>query len=422
MILRLIKIIEMITAFYVFKKVSAKRFEIDKLTAAFMGAYIVIITVAKEFDDLNMIRGLIYPLTFLYMLLLNDKKVIETVLKWIGSLLLVSFVQLEVVGIISIGYGDIDDNWNIILLASVITFIVIAVVFRHTFRMDKKIIAEIIVENILACAVIMSVLGGTFLVIKKGDTLSAFSAINVCMFAILTFCLIYLFQKEKRIIEYKKKEIKMEKMCSDAYEELISDMRIRQHSFDNHINALAGITMISDNIEEAREKQAEYTKMIKKENRFNKLLKTKSSPVIVGFLYKKFMRANENGILVEPEVSVLNLQCSLEIFELVDVMGVLIDNAVEAVENLENVEKKVAFVLRETESKVTIKVKNPCIYFERSKIKDFFDEGYSTKGEDRGLGLHYVKKKIESVKGSVSVDTKASKTDNFFEIELNIPK
>jgi predicted RecB family endonuclease len=422
MIFRIIRIIEMLTAFYAFKKVSAKKIELDKVTAAFMGVYTVILTVANEIDNFRFIGGLIYPLTFLYMFIINDRKIVPAFLRWIGSLVTVSLIQLEVWGIVSIGYGDVNDDLNIILLVSIITFIIVAIIFRHTIKLDNKIIFEVLLENILACAIIMSVLCGTFFLIKKGNTLSAFSAINVCMFAILTFCLVYLFQKEKRIIEYKKKKIVMEKMCSDAYEELISDIRVRQHSFDNHINALTGITMISDSIEEARERQAEYTKMLTLENRFNKLLKTKSSPVMVGFLYNKFMRAYEKGIIATPEVSVLNLECRLEIFELVDVIGVLIDNAIEAVEILEDVEKKIEFVMRETESKVSIKVKNPCAYFERSKIKDFFAEGYSTKGENRGLGLYDVKKKIESVKGSISVDTKASKTDNYFEIELNIPK
>ncbi|MBE5959362.1 MAG: GHKL domain-containing protein [Lachnospiraceae bacterium] len=422
MVDRICNVLEIITVWIAFREISGKKIEIDKLAAAFLGSYIVIVAVANEYDNFRFFGVVIYPLTFLYVLLLNNKKVLESFFKWLFCIVFISVLQLALIGIVTGVFGDLDNDSLSILLVNSLVMILVMVLFRKQYLVDKKILVEVILENIIMCLVILAVGAAMIYTVKRGRYINSISAIGIAMFVLLTFCVVYIFQKEKKIIEYKKDEIKMEQVYSDTYSELIGEIRRKQHSFDNHINAIMGITVVAKDIEEARRKQQEYTQVISEENRFNKMLQTGGSPVITGFLYNKFVEVSNRGVNIVPKLAIGDMKCRLRQYDLINIMGVLIDNAVEAASNVNSDGKDVLFTLKETNEKIIVRVENSCQYFEKSQIAKFFENGYSTKGDRRGIGLYDVKKLVEDVKGDIFADTKASKEDNTFTIEIAILK
>lgn len=75
--------------------------------------------------------------------------------------------------------------------------------------------------------------------------------------------------------------------------------------------------------------------------------------------------------------------------ELSRIIGIIVDNAIEASENLEEPLINIAFI--DNEEAVTFIVMNKCSD-DIPKIHELFEQGFSTKGDNRGLGLSTLKR------------------------------
>ena len=82
----------------------------------------------------------------------------------------------------------------------------------------------------------------------------------------------------------------------------------------------------------------------------------------------------------------------MDIVDLCRLLGILVDNAIEEVEQMVKGNVQIAFI-KNSVSKSII-VKNTCKE-EISNINLLFKKGYSSKGENRGLGLSIVKEIVD---------------------------
>jgi two-component system sensor histidine kinase AgrC len=101
-------------------------------------------------------------------------------------------------------------------------------------------------------------------------------------------------------------------------------------------------------------------------------------------LVLKLMSAQESGIDVSVEVKEVIKNIPVDPVILVRIMGIILDNAIEELETLGNGLLSVA--LFEDETALQIIVKNTCREA-IPRIHQLKKEGFSTKGEGRGLGL-----------------------------------
>ena len=101
--------------------------------------------------------------------------------------------------------------------------------------------------------------------------------------------------------------------------------------------------------------QQKYCDVIEEENHFNKVL-SKGNPVILGFLWSEFSKMKKAGISIEYEINIGNLECNMPIHKMVELLGNLINNAMEAVMNTEN--RKVYVMMREDTNCIQIEVFN----------------------------------------------------------------
>lgn len=77
-------------------------------------------------------------------------------------------------------------------------------------------------------------------------------------------------------------------------------------------------------------------------------------------------------------------------------LGSLLDNALEAA-----VKAPIELRLVVTSSRVVISVSNDCASLELEGFEELFEEGYSTKGDGRGLGLYHLKQTVSKLGGRV---------------------
>ena len=191
----------------------------------------------------------------------------------------------------------------------------------------------------------------------------------------------------------KAKEIYMYEMYNKAFEQTIETIRSRQHEFENHINAIRCLHYTSNSIEELIKQQSEYCDNLVKENELNKLLKCDLEPVLVGFLYSKITDAKERNTDVKYNIQPINIRNNIEIYELVELIGILFDNALEAVENSE---KKIILNLEKINDNVfKIEIANRSRGYSNSELEKFCEYGYSTKDKKRGIGLARAKEIVQ---------------------------
>ena len=202
------------------------------------------------------------------------------------------------------------------------------------------------------------------------------------------------------IIKRQEQELKMYEMYIQPLEELVKEIRAKQHEFDNHKNAILNMHLTINNYEDPVEAQWAYiTEMQKDSNsRYIPLLKI-SDKVLAGFLYSKIVSAKPY-IRIDLEVRRLEIISGISEHDLIEVVGTLMDNACEACTQEQN---EVMIILDSENDHLVFEIKNQVSEIGVSDIPKFFEKGYSTKDNNRGLGLYNAKLILEKSGGDMTV-------------------
>lgn len=169
-------------------------------------------------------------------------------------------------------------------------------------------------------------------------------------------------------------------------DELVMEVRSRQHEFANKMLAVTSILETAKTLEEARVSIAAFTDNVRLQPHQEQLL-TMEHKIVAGFLYAKLRRSEQMGIHVDMDFAVPSYKMPCEEVDLVEVLGILLDNAFEASESGETV--KLVYCL--VDGQIRLEVSNPVSHITNEQMMQMFEVGYSTKGEKRGFGLHNLK-------------------------------
>lgn len=207
------------------------------------------------------------------------------------------------------------------------------------------------------------------------------------------------------LMQQKETELRLYQHYILPLEELVKEIRAKQHEFDNHLNAILNMHLTIDNYAELVERQSEYIRGVVRDDdsrKYLSLLKI-SDKVLAGFLYSKIVRA---PAYVKTEVEVRNLETISGISEhhLIEIVGTLVDNAYEACTEELN---RVIMEIDSENDRVVFVIKNRMRNVKLEDIGKFFEKGYTTKeGEGkRGLGLYRAKLLTERYGGEITVGT-----------------
>lgn len=212
----------------------------------------------------------------------------------------------------------------------------------------------------------------------------------------------------RKRIQTLENEIKTYQMYIKPLEELVKEIRARQHEFDNHMNAILNMHYTIDNYEGLVAAQSKYIRemYIDDSRKLTVLLKIRDK-ILAGFLYSKIKSA-KSYINVDIQVKSLDIISSVSEHGIIEIIGTLVDNAFEACTEELN---EVNMVLDSSEDKLIFEISNKVEELTFEEISHFFDKGYSTKepkmsggfSSKHGVGLYNAKRIAETFGGDLSV-------------------
>ena len=204
----------------------------------------------------------------------------------------------------------------------------------------------------------------------------------------------------------------MEDLSGTRY--LVDSMRANNHDFTNKLHVILGLIQM-EMYDEAISYIQNIT-MVQRET-ISKVMHAVNEPAVAALIIGKIARASELNVkFVLREgcyysASDMNLPSEM----LVTVIGNLLDNAFDAMNNTENPNehKELMFGIYSRPGAVLITVDDTGNGIKDEDIDMIFVNGYSTKGTGRGTGLYQIKSMVENYGGKITVESQEGVGSSF---------
>lgn len=215
-------------------------------------------------------------------------------------------------------------------------------------------------------------------------------------------------------LEQTSRDLETEKIYNQTLTLLHDNIRCFKHDFDNIVQILGGYIDLND-MEGLKKYYKSLLKECKLTNNLNVLNpQTINNPSIYSLLNNKYYKASEDGITMNFEIFSDLSKINFNIYELSRILGILLDNALEAAKETE--EKLINITFRSDNKKQIFIIENSCADNNISTTK-IFEKGYSTKEKNSGIGLWKVHKILSK---NTDIDLFTTVKDNRFKQELSV--
>lgn len=202
-------------------------------------------------------------------------------------------------------------------------------------------------------------------------------------------------------------------------DDLVAEMRGKQHEFNNKLLAISSIVEVEHDIETIREKVTSYTQHSIPKNSIQPLLSVENK-VVAGFLYSKMKLADWKKINIKTEISTNFQGFRSNEYDWIEVLGILLDNAIEATLPNETIHVSIGKV----EDLLEIRVANPGAYKTNTDFAKMFEKGFTTKSgvaNHRGYGLFALQQTTRQQNGQIITKNEERNGINFITFGVLLP-
>ena len=375
MMLIIFVFLEAVTVLILLNALYGQKMHLDWISVLFIVCDCVLMSLIR-FCGLNQNSSfIIYFALLVYCIMEFKTKISEMIVNMVLLAIIMMGIQLPALLILDVlgdtikGYEDLSVAIiNAVILAIVI--IIIKKIDLHTistsFLRKGKIIGIILIFESTLLAFLLYQYKSA-----QGEVPVQYIVITGVLVLILMLCVHTLLYK----IRFREKQAELEayKTYSAAFSDLITQIRARQHEFDNHISALCNLHYICKDYDELVQEQSKYAKDVISNNRFHRLL-VSGNPVIAGFLYGKLSSIQEQGIEVTYTFHISEFTSKIPVYLVVELIGNLLKNAVEAVKT-QQVEKQIHLSCTENENEFCLGVRNRSEKIPLDEMGRFFEKG-----------------------------------------------
>lgn len=400
MIRNIILLLEILTFLYGFAAIYGKKMKYEIYDVVFIISDLMLLIGINEKSIPVSLVTLTYVLMGIYCMIKYKASLKRAVVNLVLVLMLVTAVQALFFMPAWFFSRKIADNSGVRELIASVVLLLILCIFPSSIRL--KDLSDFIMRKrwllVTIGIFILVVLGGKLWKIKIRGILDASDYVPIIYFVILIFIMVYEWQKTKTEADLEKAQLQMNMLYYDAYEGLIQSVREKQHDFKNHINAISGMLYADVDCAEIIAMQKEYFEDILHDLEDTSPLTMIENPSLSGFIIHKVREAGKQGITVEQQCSFTSQKLKIPEYKLVEMLGILLDNAIEATP-IKQKDKKIWIRMWKENDLFWFSVEN---YYEGELVRDqLFNQGYTSKGKGRGLGLTKLQRMLKENGGDV---------------------
>ena len=366
------------------------------VVAVYLKFNIPLLTIVANFIFILLLLSLIYDDTF-------KRKALVTIL--IMFFLLISDILLSMIFINVVNENILQKNSffdiYVVFIVNMIRYLFVLIVINfYKIRIEKNIPLIFSLPIALTAVISMVITINMLLVVDSNNY--KFIFINMVLIFIICIILIYIFNKivnvmtenarQKFLIkqsEYYEKQI-------EADRKHINNTRKIKHDMKNHMYAIRNMAknnMSKDIIT--------YTNDILGKIEGEKVYINTGNYLIDGILNVKFEEIKNQGIDFKYDVKIPE-GIKLPEFEVITILGNLLDNAIEGVKSIKD-NRYIEVFISYKDSNLLIKIVNT---FDGLVIKD--NKGVVSRKKEKayhGIGLENVREQVEKSNGYMNIDT-----------------
>ena len=299
--------------------------------------------------------------------------------------------------------------------------------FHLEFKYFDKDYLYPFLKKVLFAFIFLHVVSFTSDIVSTIRHLNSFGSI---LSSIVFVCLLLIFfsmnshkvQIEKEIeLEQKKFEQKHLQTYTDEIVTLYNEIRGFRHDYTGMLISLR-MAIESKDLQEIDRVYSEVLVKANQKLRSDKYtyfdLNNIEDSALRSLIAQSIVNAKTNDVEYTLEVKDIITPLSMELLDLVRVMSVLLNNAVEGA--VESYQKQLEVAIIKLDLETLVVIQNSCKK-RNVKSEDLFELGFSTKGRHRGLGLNNVKEilgKYDNVILETEIDNDVFKQVIRFKREL----
>ena len=247
---------------------------------------------------------------------------------------------------------------------------------------------------------------GFIMIIRLKTSISAITTHILILFLIVTLSAITI---EIAISGFFSRKIKKEFLAfTEDFEGtkfLVDSMRANNHDFTNKLHVILGLIQIGQ-----YDKAVSYIQNISiiQRETISKVMNSIENPSFAALIVGKIARSSECNVkFILNEGSCLkNEDISIPSEALVTITGNLIDNALDSMnKDTSKNEKELSLGIYTRPGELLIIVKDTGTGIPEEIKEKIFENGFSTKGPGRGIGLYHTKQLVSSLGGTITVES-----------------
>ena len=192
----------------------------------------------------------------------------------------------------------------------------------------------------------------------------------------------------------------------EAMESLNNTLRAQRHDFLNHLQVVYSLM----EMEEYGEANAYIEKVYGAITAVSRVMKT-ANPAINALLQVKLSACDKAGVQAEVNIQSAWKDLPVPGWEMCKVLSNLIDNALDALEEVEPAGRKLRITLTEDLRSYRFSVANTGPMIPLKSQKAIFGAGITTKAAGHGMGLFIVKKTLNDRGGDIEVASSPELTE-----------
>ncbi len=193
----------------------------------------------------------------------------------------------------------------------------------------------------------------------------------------------------------------------DAMGQFNNTLRAQRHDFLNHLQVVYSLIEMAEYDEANDYIEQVYGRI----TAVSRVMKT-AIPAVNALLQVKTAACDKAGVPVEVSITSqwAQLEDSVPDWEMCKVLSNLIDNAIDAMEDLPPEKRRLRIALGENVKQYTFLVENTGAMIPESIRESIFIPGFTTKGDGHGMGLHIVRRTLRERGGEVLVASDETQT------------